>query len=66
MKKGCIHEKPQANSNVWPDDVCPAFTKRHNADADIKECWYCRYADFHLKEERPLDVGVCNWPDKVL
>ena len=25
-------------------------------------CWFCRYANFHLREHISLDVGVCCWP----
>ena len=31
-----------------------------------KECWYCKFADFHLKERIPLDVGICCWPNKQM
>ena len=25
-----------------------------------------KYADFHLKEERALEVGICKWPEKII
>ena len=59
-------EVPNRNGNVWPDDLCPAYTPREEAIESLKGCWYCRYADFHLKEERALEVGICKWPHKVL
>lgn len=43
-----------------------AYTPREEAIESLKGCWYCRYADFHLKEEQALEVGVCKWPHKVL
>ena len=39
---------------------------REEAIESLKGCWYCRYADFHLKEERALEVGICKWPQIVL
>ncbi|MDD3164425.1 MAG: hypothetical protein PHS97_01045 [Oscillospiraceae bacterium] len=57
---------PNAEGNVWPRQVCPAFTPRVGIIAPIPECWYCQYADFHLDRPRALEVGVCEWPKKVL
>lgn len=59
-------EVPNKNGNVWPGNLCPAYTPREDAIKSLKECWYCRYADFHLKEERALEIGICKWPHKVL
>ena len=59
-------EVPNKNGNVWPEDLCPAYTPREEAIESLKGCWYCRYADFHLKEERALEIGICKWPHKVL
>ena len=59
-------EGPNQNGNVCPEDYCPAYTPREEAIESLKDCWYCRYADFHLKEEKALEVGNCKWPHKVL
>ena len=59
-------EEPNKEKNVWSQDLCPAYTPREEAIESLKGCWYCRYADFHLKEERALEVGICKWPKKVL
>ncbi|WP_313525212.1 hypothetical protein [Anaerotignum sp.] len=55
---------PNAEGNVWPKQVCPAFTPRDVAVEST--CWYCVYADFHLDKPRCLEVGVCYWPKKIL
>lgn len=60
-----IYDIPKKGENVWPQDICPAYTPRDEAVNGIKGCWYCRYADFHLKDENALEVGICNWPNKV-
>lgn len=59
------YEIPNKGGNVWPQDICPAYTERDGAIEALKGCWYCTYADFHLKEERALDVGVCKWPNRI-
>ncbi|MEG0452162.1 MAG: hypothetical protein RR428_00305 [Coprobacillus sp.] len=58
-------EKPNKEGNVWPEQYCPAFCLREGITADLKGCWYCKYADFHLNRERALDVGVCYFPRKI-
>lgn len=57
---------PNAEGNVWPRQSCPAFTPRSATPLGFTQCWYCRYADFHLDKPRALDVGVCCWPKKIL
>ena len=57
---------PNAQGNVWPKQSCPAFTERENAVPGMTECWYCRYADFHLDKPKALEVGICNWPETVM
>ena len=61
-----IYKIPKRDGNVWPDDICPAYTPRKEAISCLKGCWYCKYADFHLKAERALEVGICKWPKKVI
>lgn len=57
---------PNADGNIWPKQVCPAFIPREGTPLDIRQCWYCRHADFHLGSQKALEVGVCYWPKKVL
>lgn len=56
---------PNAEGNVWPKQLCPTFEPRADTPNGIKQCWYCRYADFHLDKPKALDVGVCYWPTKT-
>jgi hypothetical protein len=56
---------PNTEGSVWPKQVCPAFEVRTSATVELRQCWYCRYADFHLNRPRALDVGVCCWPIRV-
>jgi len=54
--------KPRRGRNVWPGQCCPYFEARHSDLGVMRECWYCQYADFHLKEPVSLDVGICCYP----
>lgn len=55
-------KKPRVGGSVWPMQRCPAFTPRSGALKEDASCWYCKYADFHLKTPVALDVGICCWP----
>ncbi len=33
---------PNAEGNVWPKQVCPAFEPRADAPEGLRRCWYCR------------------------
>ena len=59
-------KEPRVGGSVWPRQRCPAFTPRAAVLPVEKECWYCKFADFHLKERIPLDVGICCWPNKQM
>lgn len=65
-ENGKLYEVPNSGGNVWPDDECPAYTPREGSIDSVKGCWYCKYADFHLTTDKALDVGICNWPKKVI
>lgn len=47
---------------VERSSVCTYFSPRKSMTVARRECWYCRYADFHLNEEVPLEVGACCYP----
>ena len=54
--------KPMTGRSVWPGQRCPAFTPRTVGLGCGSGCWFCRYANFHLRKQVPLDVGICCWP----
>lgn len=55
---------PKPGGSVWPRQSCPAFTPRKEyLPMDGRQCWFCRYADFHLKCPVALEVGICCWPE---
>ena len=50
-------------SSVWPRDSCPAFSPREGwLPIEKEQCWYCKYANFHLTAPVALDVGICCYP----
>jgi len=54
---------PRVGRSVWPGQCCPRFRpRRSGAGLAWAECWFCRYADFHLDQEAALDVGICCYP----
>lgn len=57
-----VFSKPRSGRSVWPRQLCPAFTMRTVRLGGGRGCWFCRYANFHLREPDALDVGVCCWP----
>ncbi len=59
-------KEPRVGGSVWPRQCCPAFTPRTAVLPEERVCWYCKYADFHLKERVALDVGICCWPKKQI
>lgn len=55
---------PKPGGSVWPRQSCPAFTPRKEyLPIDGPQCWFCRYADFHLTRSVALEVGICCWPE---
>ncbi len=65
-EQSTAYDVPKREGSVWPGDICPAYSPREDAIPCLRGCWYCRYADFHLKSERTLEVGICEWPRKVM
>ncbi len=57
-------DAPTPGGNILPEQVCPCWQPRTTVMmAAFRECWNCRYADFHLDRSRALDVGVCEYPN---
>lgn len=57
-----VLQTPKNGGSVWPNECCPAFAARRSGLCCGPECWFCRYANFHLRAQTALEVGVCCWP----
>lgn len=53
---------PQSEKNVWPHQYCPAFELRSSFLYPAQECYFCKYADFHLGQTVAAEIGVCCYP----
>lgn len=58
--------KPRSGGSVWPEQRCPAFSRRREGLGCMQGCWYCRYGNFHLRERVALEVGICCWPKEQI
>lgn len=45
---------------VLPNYVCPYFEEDEHMTYNVKECWYCRFADFRKSNEIMLENSVCR------
>ena len=56
---------PKPGESIWPKDFCPVFFPREGwLPIEKEQCWYCRYANFHLTAPIALDVGICCYPQE--
>ena len=55
-------DKPHSEKNVWRHQYCPMFRLRMTSVHAAPECFFCKYADFHLESMNALDVGICCYP----
>lgn len=53
----------QSGKSVWPHQHCPEFKMRQTKFHALPECYYCKFADFHLTEPVALEVGICCYPE---
>ncbi len=42
------------------NDFCDAFEQDADRLFSNQECWYCKYGDFGIFNERPVITGVCR------
>lgn len=55
---------PRPAQSVWPHQCCIRFEERHSWVGTYQGCFFCNYADFHVKENAALEVGICCYPQK--
>ena len=60
-------DEASSGHGVYPFQYCPRFETRSSKTFDSElDCFWCKYADFHLKKEICLDVGICCYPHKQI
>lgn len=48
---------------VTEDYTCPRWEGSGGGLAAVRECWYCRYADFRKRTDVNLAQSVCRCPE---
>ena len=43
--------------------VCPHWTGSGRGLSTVRECWYCKYADFRKRMDVTLAQSVCRCPE---
>ena len=62
MKKHTEFSTPPIGSEVSRFDHCPCFSARRSLLATEPICWFCKYADFDLKDDKLPEKGICKYP----
>lgn len=47
---------------ILPEHCCGYFEPDANCSCNLRECWYCRYADFRKSNDITLENSVCRNP----
>lgn len=42
---------------------CPRWAGGRKGRPDVKECWYCKYADFRKSTELKIRKSICRCPE---
>lgn len=43
--------------------TCSCFSARKSLLAIEPICWFCKYADFDLKDDKLPETGTCKFPE---
>ena len=47
--------------DVWLYNYCDFFEQDTDRLFANRECWYCKYGDFGIFTEHPMQNGVCSY-----
>lgn len=53
----------QGRPIVTEDYGCPRWAGSGGGLSVVRECWYCRYADFRKRTDVTLSQSVCRCPE---
>ena len=65
MKSGEIMKKANDSKSgqiIARSATCPCFVGRKSLLAIEPICWFCKYADFDLKDDKLPETGTCKYP----
>lgn len=65
MKSGEIMKKANDSKSgqiIARSATCSCFSARKSLLAIEPICWFCKYADFDLKDDKLPETGTCKYP----
>lgn len=62
--KGIIGFSDDGCPIILPDGVCDFFEPLTDISYNLKECWYCKYADFRKTTDVFIEQSLCRNPQK--
>ena len=65
MKSGEIMKKANDSKSgqiIARSATCSQFSARKSLLAIEPICWFCKYADFDLKDDKLPETGTCKYP----
>lgn len=65
MKSGEIMKKANDSKSgqiIARSATCSCFSARKSLLAIEPICWFCKYADFDLKDDKLPEMGTCKYP----
>ena len=48
---------------IIKSNTCSQFSARKSILAIEPICWFCKYADFDLKDDKLPEKGICKYPE---
>ena len=57
------YDNPPAGQWITRFDHCPFFSERRSLMLTEPICWFCKYAQFDLKNDKLPEAGICNYYD---
>ena len=65
MKSGELMKKANDSKSgqiIARSATCSCFSARKSLLAIEPICWFCKYADFDLKDDKLPETGTCKYP----
>ena len=62
LENGVVGVTDGGRPIVREDYCCPHWAAGGGGLSAVRECWYCRYADFRKRTDVTLSQSVCRCP----